>query len=90
LRTGGSTPTVKALKKGFCKVGGGGALVLWHRQRTIAALKAAGHSTAHENHAKLALTTMIATARSVMEWGEIQEALIAAKAKEHGVEARII
>lgn len=88
LRTGSGTPTQNALKEGFCEVRAGGALILWHRQRAIAALKAAGHSTANEQQAKDGLTTMIATARSVMGWGGIQEVVIAMKAKEQGIEVR--
>jgi hypothetical protein len=93
LYTGNGTPTKKASTAKLCKVlntGGSGVLVLWHRQRSIAALKAVGHSTAIEKQAKDALTSMIVTVRSVMEWGEIQELLIAAKVKEHGVEAKIV
>jgi hypothetical protein len=93
MRTGSGTPTRKALTGGFGKAlntGGGGVLVLWHRQRIATALKAAGHLTANEQQARDALSQMIATARSVMGWGEIQTLLITAKAKEHGVEVRII
>jgi hypothetical protein len=93
LCTGSGTPTKKALTNGFGKVlstGGGGVLVLWHRQRVTAVLKVAGHSTANEQQARDALSRVIATARSVMAWGEIQEVVIAMKAKDHGVEARII
>ena len=52
--------------------------------------EAAGHAAANEQQAKDSLSQMIATARPVLAWGEIQELLIAAKAKEHGVEVRLL
>jgi hypothetical protein len=93
LRSGSGSPTRKALSSGFCKVlnaGGGGALVLWQRQQVIAVLRAAGYSTANEEKAKDALSRMITTVRPAMGWSEIQEVLIAAMAKEHGVETKLI
>jgi hypothetical protein len=78
LRTTRGTPTEKAKKEGWCKLLPGSTLVLWHRHRTVAAL------------GRLALWNVIGTARPALGWGEIQEVVIAAKAREHGVEARVI
>ena len=74
LRTSSGTPTEKAMTEGFCKTLPG--MALWHRERTIAALS------------KLALTTMISTVRPFLGWTEIQEVMIAMKAKEQGIEVR--
>lgn len=83
----------KAIKNRVCrtlKAGGSKVLTLWHRQRVVAILRAAGHVDEETQHARDGLIAAISDARSVMQWGEIMETMIATKVKEHGVEARVI
>jgi hypothetical protein len=90
------TPTEEALRKGLCRVRptwGNNVMVLWHWQKTIAAL-AAGHSPAsggkEMEQTRRALRNSIAAARQTMQWGEIVEVVIAMKAEEQGIQARVI
>jgi len=84
LRTGSGTPTRNALKAAVADA--------WETETTACwscgtgnDLRGSKHGrtlNGHEQQAKEALTAMIATARSAIGWGGIQEVLIAMKAKE--------
>ena len=65
-------------------------IILWNREETIAALRTAGHVPLHEQQVRLALADLIENAHPVLGWANIQELVIAVKAKEHGVEVRTI
>jgi site-specific DNA-methyltransferase (adenine-specific) len=49
LHTAACSPTEIARKDGWCKILGS-SLVLWHRQKTVSGLRAAGHLLAKEQH----------------------------------------
>ena len=85
-------PARKALKMGICKLLGqhDKPIILWNREETIAALRTAGHVPLHEQQVRLALADLIENAHPVLGWANIQELVIAVKAKEHGVEVRTI
>ena len=90
------TPTEEAIRKGLCQVRptwGNNVMVLWHAEKTNQALTA-GHSSAsggkEKEQNRQTLRNMIATARRIMQWGEIVEIMIAMKAEEHGIHARVI
>src|SRR5665647_2519949 len=72
-------PTRKALKVGICILLGQHCkpIVLWDREKTVAALRTAGHVPLQEQQARRALADVIETAHPVLGWANIQELVIA-------------
>lgn len=81
--------TRTASQKGYCRAIGI-RMNLWDREKTIAALQAAGMRSKDKEDSRLALSQAMDTVRATLNWSEIQEVLIARKAKENQVEARLL
>lgn len=91
------SPTVEAIQEGLCRVRrtwGSSVIVLWDREPIHLMLTTARKSSMPISDAKRqtrqTVRSVIATARSIMEWGEIVEVVIAMKADEQGIHARVI
>jgi hypothetical protein len=85
-------PTEKAVAQGICRVQptwGENVIVLWHAEKTKAGLDEAT-SPQVKAQARQAFGNAVATARQVMQWGDIVEMVIAMKVEDQGYQARVI
>ena len=88
LCTAAGTPTKAAVRDGCCRILPAG-LTLWRPDRVLPALRAMA-AAAQKEDSRLALSRAVEAARLVLEWNEILEVVITTKAKELGMEARLL